>query len=100
MRTPSTLLTFGLGLGMYFVGPIVTKLEPVRAASAQAQTSNDEGGYSDDGEPDQEYGDDPDHHENTDPGEEGDGGSGDDQNDGPDDSDPEGGDDSFEDIEV
>lgn len=100
MRTPSTLLALVLGLGMYLVGPIVTKLEPFRAASAQAQTSNADGEYSDDGESDQDYGDDPDHHENTDPGEEGDGGSGDDQDDGPDDSDPESGDDSFDDIEV
>ncbi len=99
MRTPSTLLAFVLGIGMYLVGPIVTKLEPFRAAPAQAQSSNDEGGSSDDGESDQDYGEDPDHHEDTDPGEEGDGGSGDDQN-GPDDSQPGGGDDSFEDIEV
>lgn len=102
MRTPSTLLAFALGFGMYFIGPVVTKLEPFRPASAQAQTSNDDWEYSDDGESDQDYGDDPDHHENDDPEAEGDGGSDDDEDhdDGPDDSDPGNGDDSSDDIEV
>lgn len=100
MRTPSTLLAFVLGFGMYLVGPIVTKLEPFRAAPAQAQTSNDDGGYSDDGESDQNHGDDPDHDQDNDQGGEGDGGSDDDHDDGPDDSAPDDGDDSSDDIEV
>ncbi|MFZ5674670.1 MAG: hypothetical protein ACOZAM_17080 [Pseudomonadota bacterium] len=100
MRTPSTLLALVLGFGMYFVGPIVTKLEPFRAPLAQAQTGNDDGEYGDDAYPDQDYGDDPDHQNHDDPDAEGDGGSDEDHDEGPDDSEPEGGDDSSEDIEV
>lgn len=48
MRIPSTPLALILGIGMYFVGPIVTKFEPFKAAPAQAQTYDDGAGSDQD----------------------------------------------------
>jgi hypothetical protein len=82
MRIPSTLLALILGFGMYFVGPIVTKFEPFKAAPVQAQTYDDGGDadQDDSGDGSDGYGGDGYGGEGGDGGDSGDG--------GPDDSDP------------
>lgn len=47
MRVSNSLMALMLGIGMYFVGPIVTKFEPFTATLAHAGEDGTGGGDSD-----------------------------------------------------
>ena len=47
MRVSNSLMALMLGIGMYFVGPIVTKFEPFKATVAHAGEDGNSGDDSD-----------------------------------------------------